>query len=82
MQARLSALSGRMMDGTYPAGPALQAIWHGVSAFAQGDYAASARALAPMAGEVERIGGSHAQRSVYEDTLLLAQLKADDLSDA
>ena len=82
MEARLAALSGRMRDGTYPAGPALQAIWRGVSAFAEGDYATCARVLAPMAGEVERIGGSHAQRSVYEDTLLLAQVKAGEFNAA
>ena len=35
-----------------------------------------------MAGEVERIGGSHAQRLVYEDTLLLAQVKAGELNAA
>ena len=82
MEARLAKLAGRMADGTYPAGPALQAIWGGVSAFAQGDYAACARALAPMAEEVERIGGSHAQRAVYEDTLLLALVKAGELAAA
>ncbi len=82
MEARLATLSARMTDGTYPAGPALQAIWHGVSAFAQGDYSVCARSMAPMAGEVERIGGSHAQRTVFEDTLLLAQVKAGEMAAA
>lgn len=82
MDARLAKLAGRMADGTYPAGPALQAIWSGVSAFARGEYAAGARVLAPMAAEVERIGGSHAQREVFEDTLLLAQIKAGELNAA
>lgn len=81
-EARLATLATRMADGAYPAGPALQAIWHSVSAFAHGDYAACARVLAPMAGEVERVGGSHAQRTVFEDTLLLAQLKAGELEAA
>ena len=35
-----------------------------------------------MAGEVERIGGSHAQRAVFEDTLLVAQVKAGELTAA
>jgi hypothetical protein len=35
-----------------------------------------------MAGEVERIGGSHAQRTVFEDTLLLAQVKAGEMATA
>lgn len=81
-EARLAALSARMADGAYPAGPALQAIWQGVSAFAQGDYELCATTLGPMAAEVDRIGGSHAQRSVFEDTLLLAQLKAGELKAA
>jgi tetratricopeptide (TPR) repeat protein len=82
MDGRLAKLSGRMADGTYPAGPALNAIWGGVSAFARGDYAACSAALAPMAGDVERVGGSHAQREVFEDTLVLAHLKAGETASA
>lgn len=82
MEERLAKLSGRMADGTYPAGPALIAIRDGAAAFAEGDHAACARILGPMAGEVERIGGSHAQREVVEDTLILARIRSGDINGA
>jgi hypothetical protein len=82
MDSRLAKLAGRMADGTYPAGPALRAIRDGVAAFAQGDYGACVRRLGPMTDEVERIGGSHAQREVVEDTLVLAYLKSGETTAA
>jgi tetratricopeptide (TPR) repeat protein len=48
----------------------------GVAAFGQGDYAAAVGRLEPIADQVVRIGGSHAQREVFEDTLIQAQLRA------
>ena len=48
----------------------------GIVAFAQGDYAKSAAQLEPVCPQLVRIGGSHAQREVFEDTLLEAYLRA------
>jgi hypothetical protein len=56
----------------------MPAICHGVLAFASGDYAACVRTLEPVAAEVVRVGGSHAQREIIEDTLLVAFMKGGE----
>jgi hypothetical protein len=45
-------------------------------ASAEGDYAGCIRIREPATAEVVRIGGSHAQREVIEDTLLVALMKS------
>lgn len=54
----------------------------GIAAFAQGAYAVSARWLEPVFPQLVRIGGSHAQREVFEDTLLEAHLRAEQFDQA
>jgi hypothetical protein len=54
----------------------------GIAAFAQGEYAQSARLLEPVCPQLVRIGGSHAQREVFEDTLLEAYLRAEQFDKA
>jgi hypothetical protein len=47
-----------------------------LTAFACGDYERTIRHLEPVADQVVRVGGSNAQREVFEDTLLQASLRA------
>jgi len=47
-----------------------------IVAYQGGDYAAAADALAPVADEVWRIGGSNAQRDLFAQVLIHAELKA------
>jgi tetratricopeptide (TPR) repeat protein len=54
----------------------------GIAAFAQGKYATSAQLLEPLCPQLVRIGGSHAQREVFEDTLLEAYLRAEQFDKA
>ena len=54
----------------------------GIRAFARGDYAKCASLLAPIRGQLVRLGGSHAQREVFEDTLLAAYLRSDQFDKA
>jgi Tfp pilus assembly protein PilF len=54
----------------------------GIAAFAQGAYATSAQYLEPVCSQLVRIGGSHAQREVFEDTLLEAYLRAEQFDKA
>lgn len=54
----------------------------GIAAFAQGEYADAAALLAPVCPQLVRIGGSHAQREVFEDTLLAAYLRAEQFDKA
>jgi hypothetical protein len=56
--------------------------WRGLAAFENGDFSGAIEALAPLAGENERIGGSRAQHDLIEFTLLKAYLSADRLEDA
>lgn len=62
-------------DGTV-AGPVVPAIHRALLAFAEGDWRGCARMLEPMTAEVARIGGSHAQREIIEDTLLVALMRS------
>jgi tetratricopeptide (TPR) repeat protein len=48
----------------------------GIVAYQAGDYAGAADALAPVADEVWRIGGSNAQRDLFAQLLIHAELKA------
>ena len=75
---RVVQLEQRLADGKLPPGPVVPAICRGVLAFADGDYGTCVRTLEPMAAEVVRIGGSHAQREIIEDTLLVAFMKAGE----
>ena len=51
-----------------PAAPAID-ICRGIKAFADGDNDGAIRLLEPAMAELVRIGGSHAQRELWEDTL-------------
>lgn len=48
----------------------------GLAAFGQGGYDEAIRWLEPLDGQLVRVGGSHAQWEVFEDTLLQAYLRA------
>ncbi len=54
----------------------------GIVAFAQGQYARAAQLLEPVCPQLVRIGGSHAQREVFEDTLVEAYLRAEQFDKA
>ena len=54
---QIEALAGA---GRYPSGSYLPALARGFAAFERGDFTAAIEALAPLAGQNERIGGSRA----------------------
>ena len=64
-------------EGRYPSGPCVPAAARGFAAFERRDFTAAIAALEPIAGELERIGGSRAQLDLVEFTLLKAYLGAD-----
>jgi hypothetical protein len=78
LSERVAALEARLADGKLPPGSVVPIVCRAVEAFADGDYARCATILEPAAAEVVRIGGSHAQREVIEDTLLVALMKAGE----
>lgn len=54
----------------------------GIAAFAEGNYSETVRLMEPPIRQLARIGGSHAQREVFEDTLLEACLRAEQFDRA
>jgi tetratricopeptide (TPR) repeat protein len=70
-QARELAAAGRL-----PQGAIVPAMCAGAAAFARGDYALAADELGAALPELARVGGSHAQREVFEDTFIVAALRA------
>jgi hypothetical protein len=81
------ALRAQQMDelaraGRYPSGAFVPAVSRAFTAFERRDFSAVIDALEPIAGELERIGGSRAQLDLVEFTLLKAYLNADRLDDA
>ncbi|HUB11790.1 MAG TPA: hypothetical protein VMB34_07520 [Acetobacteraceae bacterium] len=82
LDARASQMEAAARAGRYPSGDYLPALSHGFVAFEQGDWDAAIAALAPLAGQNERIGGSRAQHDLIEFTLLKAYLEAGRLEEA
>ena len=73
--ARITAAEQRAAGGA-PQGAVIPALCAGAAAFAAGDYAGAADTLAAALPELPRVGGSHAQREVFEDTYIVACLRA------
>jgi hypothetical protein len=75
---------GRLVDGLraldaqgHPtAGCVVLPLLRGIWALSQGAYDEAIQWIEPIADQIVRIGGSNAQREVFEDTLLEAYLRA------
>jgi Tetratricopeptide repeat len=76
LDARARQMADLAREGRYPSGSYLPALSRGLAAFERGDFTAAIEALAPLAAENERIGGSRAQHDLIEFTLLKAYLDA------
>jgi hypothetical protein len=76
LETRLAQLEARNADGKLAPGRAAIDLCRGISAFAQGDNAGAVRLLEPALADLARIGGSHAQRELWEDTLIVALMRA------
>jgi tetratricopeptide (TPR) repeat protein len=82
LDARVRQMEELAREERYPSGSYLPALSRGFAAFERGDFTGAVEALAPLAGENERIGGSRAQHDLIELTLLKAYLSADRLEEA
>jgi hypothetical protein len=82
LEARTADLDIRRASGRLPAGSVVPDICRAARAFAEQDFPACVRILEPVAAEVVRIGGSHAQREMIEDTLLIALMKSGEAAKA
>ena len=81
---------GRMMDGLREIAHKGNAVAEevtlplvqGIYSFSQRDYLQAVQSMEPIVGQLTRLGGSHAQREVFEDTLLEAYLRAEQFDKA
>jgi hypothetical protein len=79
LDERLRVIEQRLADGKLAAGPVVPQICRAVRAFAGGDARGCVAHLEPVLGDVVRIGGSHAQREIVEDTFIVALIRAGEL---
>ena len=61
LEARARQIDELAREGRYPSGPFVPAVSRAFAAFERRDFSAAIDALEPIAGELERIGGSRAQ---------------------
>ena len=54
----------------------------GTVAYASGDYAGALDHLEPVDGQIHRVGGSHAQWELFEETMVACQLRLGRVDDA
>ncbi len=69
-------------EGRVPAGSVVPIVAQGMGAFAKGRYEEAIAALAPVLDQFVRVGGSWAQRDLFEHTLLAAYLRSGRAADA
>lgn len=75
-QKRIADMRERLAGGRLPQGEVIPAISEGLVAFGKGDYAAAADLIEAVLPELPRVGGSHAQREIFDDTYIVACLRA------
>jgi hypothetical protein len=82
LEQRLGVIEQRLPEGKLAAGPVVPKICRAMHAFADTDYQGCIRHLAPVLDDVVRIGGSHAQREIIEDTFIVALMRGGELARA
>jgi tetratricopeptide (TPR) repeat protein len=76
MTKLIEGLEGQAATGRPLFAEVLVPLARGIEAFGQGAYVDAIGWLEPLDGQLVRVGGSHAQWEVFEDTLLQAYLRA------
>jgi tetratricopeptide (TPR) repeat protein len=74
---------GRLDAAGHPiAGPVALPLVQGIAAFVAGDHAAALRHLEPVTADIHRVGGSHAQWELFEETMVACYLALERYDDA
>ncbi len=73
---RLRARGKKTRNATLP--EVVVPLLEGLHAFARGDHVEAVSRIAPVEARIVEVGGSHAQRELFHDTLLAAALRAND----
>jgi len=82
LEERVQQIDALARASRYPSGHLVPAVSRGFAAFQRRDFSSAIDALEPIADELERIGGSHAQLDLVRFTLLKSYLGADRPEDA
>ncbi len=77
VRRRVAGLESLARDGRLPPGAVAPALCAAAAALRRGDDERAAQMLEAALADLPRIGGSHAQREVFEDSLIVAWLKSD-----
>jgi hypothetical protein len=75
-KARIAGLHSLADQGCLPPGEVAPALCAGAVGLARGENAEAAKVLEAALADLPRIGGSHAQREVFEDSLIIAYLRS------
>ncbi len=81
-EARIAGLHSLAEAGRLPPGKVAPALCAGAAALARGDNARAATVFEASLADLPRIGGSHAQREVFEDLLIIAYLRSGQSAEA
>jgi tetratricopeptide (TPR) repeat protein len=76
VRSRIGGLARLAEEGRLPPGNVAPALCAGAAALVCGEHAESAKVLEAALGDLPRIGGSHAQREVFEDSLIVAYIRS------
>jgi len=76
------ALAALDAKGHPIAGPVALPLVRGIAAFAAGDHAGALAHFESVDGQIHRIGGSHAQWELFEETMVVCYLKLGRSADA
>jgi hypothetical protein len=82
LEQRLAVIEQRVAEGKLAAGEVVPKICRAMNAFAGEDYQGCVRQLEGALDDVVRIGGSHAQREIIEDTFIVALMRGGELARA
>ena len=75
-QRRIGEMRERLALGRLAPGEVIPLIGEGLVAFGRGDWAAAADLIGSVLPDLPRVGGSHAQREIFDDTYIVACLRA------
>ena len=82
LERRAGYLEHNLAAGRLPQGRIVPDLCRAISAFARGDDATAIALLTQALPELNRVAGSHAQREVFEDTLIAACLRGGEFKRA
>jgi tetratricopeptide (TPR) repeat protein len=82
LHSRIAGLQSLARDGRLSPGKVAPALCAGAAALGRDDNAEAAQILEPALADLARIGGSHAQREIFEDSLIVAYIRSEQSAKA